>query len=1307
MGFWQLWIDTGGTFTDCVARHPSGGLRRAKVLSTSALRGTMDRVTGSASFRTRLAAGLTPGVVSGLDFTPLEARGDGGALVVERHEGDVLVLSGSLPDGLGAGSAFELRSAEEAPILAARLVTGTPLGRPLPPCEMRLATTLGTNALLEGRGAAVAVFLTRGFGDLLAIGTQQRPELFALAVRKPAPLHAASVEVPERVASDGSIVQSLDPGVLQEELERLIRAGIDEAAVALINAHANPLHERRLADRLLELGFRHVSRSSEMSASLGILARARTAVVDARLSPVLGDYLTRISAPLAAGDEERGRVIGTDGDDQDGGKTGADDVHDQDGGRRLLVMTSAGGLVDAASFRPKDGLLSGPAGGVVGAAFAARRSGYRRVISFDMGGTSTDVARFDGDFEYEFEHAVAGVELAAPALAVESVAAGGGSVCEIDGDRLRVGPRSAGAMPGPACYGTEGPLTLTDVNLLLGRLDPVSFGVPLAPDRAAARAEEARAALAARTGGRVTTEQLLEGFLEIANERMADAIRAVSERRGYDPAEHALIAFGGAGGQHACGVAQRLGIRTVLVPADASLLSALGLGQAVLERFAERQVLAPLERVEPRLPGLVAELAAEAEARVRAEAEPDSRVAVRRRIVALRFAGQESVLQVELDAPTPLRAAFAARYAAVFGHAPEDRPVEVESVRVVASVDRDAGASDTMRPVEGPDAGEPAEPASFTEAWSGGRRARIPVFERAGLAPGAAFAGPALVREPTTAIVVEAGWRARVDRAGALVLTRASGERRARRPAAVRRELLVNRLSSIAREMGERLRRMALSTNVKERLDFSCALLDAEGGLVVSAPHVPVHLGALGVCVRRVREALPLGPGDVAVTNHPAFGGSHLPDVTVVTPIHAADGRLLGYAANRAHHAEIGGTRPGSMPPFAASLAEEGVAIPPLHLARGGRADWEALRRLLSEAPHPSRAVEDNLADLRSAVAANHHGAGAVGALAAEAGPNEVASAMEALQERAARLVRERLARMQPGRRVALERMDDGSPLRVAIDIQGEGMTIDFTGSAGRHPGNLNATPAIVGSVVMYVIRLLVDQPLPLNDGLLRPIRLVLPAGILNPDFPDDPALAPAVAGGNVETSQRLADLLLKALGLAGCSQGTMNNVLFGTGTFGYYETVCGGCGAGPGFEGASAVHSHMTNTRATDPEVLERRYPVRLERFEVRRGSGGAGRYRGGDGAVREITFLEPMSLSILSQHRVERPYGLEGGGPALPGAQRVVRASGAVVELGPVDGCEVEAGDRLVLETPGGGGYGAAEPTAQSLSSIQAASR
>jgi 5-oxoprolinase (ATP-hydrolysing) len=576
-------------------------------------------------------------------------------------------------------------------------------------------------------------------------------------------------------------------------------------------------------------------------------------------------------------------------------------------------------------------------------------------------------------------------------------------------------------------------------------------------------------------------------------------------------------------------------------------------------------------------------------------------------------------------------------------------------------------------------------------AWFGGGWQDVSAHDRAALSAGAAFDGPALVFERHSATVVEQGWRGEVDPHGALVLRRAARAAAlpTSRPRAVRLELFTNRLGSIAREMGERLRRVSLSVNVKERLDFSCALLDAEGRLLVNAPHIPVHLGGLGLCVRALRDELPLEPGDVAVTNHPAFGGSHLPDVTVVTPIHV-EGRLLGYAASRAHHAELGGTHPGSMPPRAATLAEEGVVIPPMHLLRGGEARWDAMRRLLEQGPHPSRAVRENLADLRSAVAGNHYGAEALRALAEEQGEGAVAEGMEALQARSEAFVRAALARLPDAVHAAVERLDDGSPLAVRIAVDGTRATIDFTGSAERHPGNLNATPAIVHSVVVYVLRLLVDEPLPLNEGLLRPIELRIPSGILNPDFPSDPAEAPAVAGGNVETSQRLTDALLKALGLAACSQGTMNNVIFGNEAFGYYETVCGGCGAGPGFDGASAVHSHMTNTRITDVEVLESRYPVRVERFAVRRGSGGAGLFRGGDGAVRELTFLEPVRLSILGQHRVERPYGLAGGGPGAPGRQRVVRASGEIVELAPVDDCEIQPGDRLILETPGGGGYG-----------------
>lgn len=1279
---WRIWIDTGGTFTDCLAVDPAGRMHRAKVLSTGALRGRVAGVAGRGdilfveqdwgapsrfidSFRLRVP-GVTP-------------AGDERAVLGFDAEGGVIRLDRPLAPPPPPGAMFEVASDEEAPIVAARLVTRTLPGRPLPPIEMRLGTTRGTNALLERAGAPVAFFVTRGFADLLEIGTQQRPDLFALRIVKPPPLHRHVVEVPERLAADGTVVSPLDLAAIEGRVRSLVGGGVRCAAIALIHAWINPEHERTLETYLRVAGFEHVSASASLSPTIRLLPRAQTAVVNAYLSPVVGGYLGRVSASIGVG-------AGTGGE---AGSSGA-----------LRVMTSAAGLVSARAFRPIDSLLSGPAGGVAGAADAAARSGFTRIITFDMGGTSTDVARVadasSGEFDYMFEHEVGSARLAAPALAVESVAAGGGSVCWFDGDELRVGPRSAGASPGPACYGSGGPLTITDVNLLLGRLDPGRFGVPIEETPARLRLDELLARLGDLGGERADADAVLPRLLDIACACMADAVRRISAGRGFDPADHALVAFGGAGPQHALRVAEALGIRVVVIPADASLLSCAGLGRAAVERFTERQVLRPLDDIEGVLDDLVAEAGAEALRALEADGVPRGDAGIRRRIVSLRYAGQESSLSVEFS-PT-LRADFEHAYRATYGHAAPDRVIEVEAVRVSASSRRG-------RPADAADApgGRGPFPRGSRRAWFDGAWVDAPVLDRSALNAGAAVRGPALVTEPYSVAVVEAGWTLRVDEARALILERSAAPSRAaaRRGRGVSRdEVATARLASIAGEMGGALLRTALSVNVKDRLDCSCAILDGEGRLAVNAPHIPVHLGALGTCVRALRGRIEMRPGDAVVTNHPSFGGSHLPDVTVVTPVFDDAGVLLAYTASRAHHAEIGGIRPGSMAFDARSLAQEGVVIPPAHLLRGGRAEWETIRRLLTSGPYPSRAPEENIADLHAQLAANQRGAEALRAFARERGSAALRETTEALRRRAARLAREAVQRRWRERgalRVleADDALDDGTPLRVSISRpEGRGiLRVDFEGSGGVHDRCLNATPAIVRAAVMYVLRLLVDDAVPLNDGLLEGVEVAIPPGLLNPPFPDDPASCPPVAAGNTETSQRVVDVLLRALGMCAESQGTMNNVAFGNRSFGFYETVCGGAGAGPGFDGADAVHTHMTNTRITDPELLERRCPVRLERFAVRRGSGGLGRWRGGDGVEREIAFLEPCQLSILSQHRGRGPRGCEGGRDGLPGRQRVVRVDGSSQELPAIGGCEVGPGDRLVLHTPGGGAFGAGQ--------------
>jgi len=1256
---WQIWIDTGGTFTDCIARDPEGELRRCKVLSSGALRDRVDAVEGN-SIRLRGGSSLPDGFLVGVEMTPL---GEESGATIREHDAStgMVRLAGPVPRALREGSPIELRAGEEAPLLAARLITGTPYGNSLPPVALRLATTRGTNALLERRGASMAHFITEGFEDLLDIGGQQRPDLFALHIEKAEPLPEVVVSVRERLAADGQVIEPLDCEALALKISDLRDIGIACASITLLHGHRNSVHEEQLEEMLVEAGFEHVARSSNLSPFQGLLRRSETCTVDAYLGPVISEYLHAVEKGL-------------------GGDTSG-----------LQVMTSAGGLVGADAYRSMDSLLSGPAGGVVGAALTGHRCGRDRVIAFDMGGTSTDVSRFDGDFEYVFSHQVGPVELAVPALAIETVAAGGGSICRVEQGRLAVGPQSAGAMPGPASYGAGGPLTLTDVNLLLGRLVAERFPIPIDLEAAKTQFDELKAELDVGGRGTGSDEEILEGLLRIADERMAEAIRHISIRKGIDPTGFALVAFGGAGGQHACRLAELLGMEEVLLPADAGLLSALGLGHAVVERFAQREVLRPLEDVSDDLDGWLQELAREAATALAEEGVGDD-IDDPRRIVELRYLGQDATLEIEPVAGEDLEDQFEEAYYRLFSYRPRERGVEVVSLRVVVGSHRPEVAS----------VGEGAEvdsrviePVRFQRCFIGGAWREVPCYEAAEMAAGAEVGGPALIQQEHSALVVRPSWRARSLGDGGLRLVAGSDGRIDRetasrgRPQAVELELMSHRFSSIAREMGEMLQRTAISTNIKEREDFSCALLDPAGRLVVNAPHIPVHLGAMGLCVRELVAHRALEPGDVVATNHPAFGGSHLPDVTLVAPVHLDD-RLLGYVACRAHHAEIGGIRPGSVPPDAKSLAEEGVVIPPTLILEKGEPRWERVERFLQDGPYPTRTLADNLADLRAMLAAILRGREVLAGLAEKVGFEHVLEHMDALRRQAAWQVETVLEGMEDGRYEGRQLLDDGSPLVASFTIEGNRAVLDFAGSADVHPGNLNATPAIVHSVSMYVMRLLVDVDLPLNEGLLEPIEIRIPRGLLNPEYTEDPEHCPAVVGGNVETSQRLTDTLLEALSVAGCSQGTMNNLSFGDKTFGYYETVGGGSGAVDGFDGASGVHTHMTNTRITDPEVIEHRYPVRLHRFAIRGGSGGEGRWRGGDGLVREIEFLAPLEFSILSQHRVSAPYGMAGGGEGAVGRQAIISADGSRNELAGIDGCEVAAGDRVVLETPGGGGYG-----------------
>jgi 5-oxoprolinase (ATP-hydrolysing) len=1095
--------------------------------------------------------------------------------------------------------------------------------------EVRMGTTVATNALLERKGERLALAITRGFGDALRIGYQARPDIFARNIVLPSMLYETVVEVDERIGADGTVVRTLDEDRARADLEILRAQGFDALATVLMHGWRFTDHEARLAAIARDLGFTQVSVSHEVAPLIKLIGRGDTTVADAYLSPVLRRYVDRVAAGL--------------------------------GEARLQFMQSNGGLTDARHFRGKDAILSGPAGGVVGMAAASAPHNAHNVIGFDMGGTSTDVSHYAGQFELGDENVVAGVRIRAPMMQIHTIAAGGGSVCRFDGMRFRVGSESAGARPGPACYRAGGPLTVTDCNLFLGRISaghfPAVFGPngdePLDPDASRARLKEVADAL----DGRKTLEQIAEGFLEIAVDNMAAAIRKISIARGHDVTRYALACFGGAGGQHACRVADALGMERILIHPLAGVLSAYGIGLAELKAIREASWLKPLS--EDFGEGLQALEQAAREDLV-TQGVDEARIAFRRR-ARIRAPGSDTTLEIGIGPPERMRAEFEALHRKRFGYVEPAEPVlDTLSVEAVSAA--------RSQPL----------PLSFTEKQ-------------------AAIDGPAVINAFGSTTVVEPGWRAERADDGTLVLTRSVPLDRQRAIGTdadpVRLEIFNNLFMAIAEEMGVALQSTASSVNIKERLDFSCAIFDHTGALIANAPHIPVHLGSMGESIRTIidrrgdnRDGRGIRRGDAYVLNDPYRGGTHLPDITVIVPVFYGDEPApSAFVAARGHHADVGGIAPGSMPPDSRSIADEGVLIDNELLVAEGRLREAEIRAFLASGAHPARNPDRNISDLKAQLAACTRGAEALAETARDYGREVVAAYMGHVLANAEESVRRLLDRLDDGQ-FAYE-MDNGAVVRVKISIDkaARAATFDFTGTSGQLPDNFNAPFSIVRAASLYVVRTLIDDVIPMNDGCLRPIRLVVPEGsMLHPAFPA------AVVAGNVETSQVVTDALFAATGRLAPSQGTMNNFTFGNERHQYYETIAGGAGAGPDHDGASAVQTHMTNSRLTDPEILETRLPVRLDSFAIRCGSGGDGAHKGGDGVVREVTFLEPMRANILANRRRVPPKGLGGGEDALPGRNWVERGDGTVELLTATQSAEVGAGDRFIIETPGGGGFG-----------------
>jgi 5-oxoprolinase (ATP-hydrolysing) len=1119
---------------------------------------------------------------------------------------------------------------------------------------VKMGTTVATNALLERKGERTALFITRGFRDALRIAYQNRPRIFDRHIVLPEMLYSKVVEVEERVGAHGEVVVPIDKAQVLAGLKDAFNEGFRSIAIVFMHGYRYTEHEAIVAELARQAGFTQVSVSHRVSPLMKLVGRGDTTVVDAYLSPILRRYVERVAGELK--------------------------------GVRLLFMQSNGGLTDARRFQGKDAILSGPAGGIVGAVRTAAAAGFDRIIGFDMGGTSTDVSHYAGELEREFETRVAGVRMRAPMMSIHTVAAGGGSILHFDGARYRVGPDSAGADPGPASYRRGGPLTVTDANVMLGKIQPDFFPRVFGPDGNAplddAVVRQKFLELTRQISDARSGEQVAEGFIQIAVGNMANAIKHISVQRGHDVTAYTLCCFGGAAGQHACLVADALAIRRVFIHPLAGVLSAYGMGLADQTAMREQAVEKPLGEG---LEHIAEKLATEARNDLVAQGVPAGRVTVLRR-VHLKYDGTDTALVVTLGPRAEMVAQFEASYRKHFSFLMPDRPLVAEAVSV------EAIASGEKH--EEPKVAEKttATPARRVRFFTGGSWHEAPLYRREDLGPGACIDGPAIIAEANSTTVVEPEWRARVSPLNHLILERSQPRKAAlaigTQVDPVMLEIFNNLYMSIAEQMGLRLQATAYSVNIKERLDFSCALFDQAGNLIANAPHMPVHLGSMGESIKTVirLNAGKMRPGDVYVLNAPYNGGTHLPDVTVITPVFSSQNEILFYVGSRGHHADIGGITPGSMPPGSKVVEEEGVLIDNFLLVEQGRFRERETVALLTAGRYPVRNVRQNIADLQAQIAANEKGVQELRRMVAHFGLDVVRAYMGHVQANAEESVRRVIGVLKDG---AFEYpLDNGAVIKVQIRIGADrrSASIDFTGTSAQLPNNFNAPSAVCMAAVLYVFRTLVDDEIPLNAGCLKPLEVLIPEGcMLRPRYPA------AVVAGNVETSQCITDALYGALGVLAASQGTMNNFTFGNDRYQYYETVAGGSGAGPGFDGADVVQTHMTNSRLTDPEVLEWRFPVRLESFEIRHGSGGRGRWRGGHGAVRRIRFLEPMTAAILSGHRLVRPHGMAGGEPGLPGTNRVERRDGGKSELGPFDQTEMAAGDVFAIETPGGGGYGA----------------